>query len=127
MMKNVNIYQHIKHCFDYVEKEEKKINSINFNGVIKPPSIEFQCDAFATYAIDSDASISILSHLMSQDPTYKLLNIMPDQFDLLHPSLTKLTVQFREHSLFEQNIDDFNQLQDEINDAQFYTKIKLLL
>ena len=115
MLKKVNIYYHIKHCYEFVQNEKKKNNSISYEGLIKPPSVEIQCDAFAKIN-DDDDTISILSELLTQDPSYSLHYIIPGQFTMIHPSLSKLIIQFEERSLFEEKITDYKNLQDNLND-----------
>ena len=89
------------------------------DGVLKPPQIIFDCDNFVD-STDKDQYTSILSDLISQDTTYALHNIIPSQCEISKISLTKILIEFKENSLFENKVTDLNTLCDTLNNILIY-------
>ena len=86
---------------------------------ITPPQIIFECDNFSD-ANDKDQYSMILSELMSQDITYSLFNIKPEQCSISKISLTKILIEFKDESLFEEKVTDFGRLTDSLNNTLAY-------
>ena len=57
---------------------------------------------------------------MSQDNSYTLHNMIPDQFKISKISLTKLLIEFNEEPLFEENAKNFEKLAGKLNDILMY-------
>ena len=110
---------HIRPFIKYAEEHENDENVIHMDGVLKPPQIIFDCDNFAD-ATDKDHYSSIITELISQDITYSLHNIIPDQCDISKISLTKISIEFKENSLFEKNVRDLDKLSNTLNDFLLY-------
>ena len=119
-LKHANIHSHINPLHDYIRRQNSIKTNANPNGIRKPPKITFQCDSFAKKAFDSHAMSDILSDLTSQDVTGNLYNIIAGEFDLEHPSLTKIELQFHENSQFEIHCKDYNKLENTLNKILSY-------
>ena len=89
------------------------------DGILTPPQIIFECDNFADVN-DKDGYSTVLSDLMSQDITYSLFYIKPDECNIKKISLTKLLIEFNETSLFETKVTDFYNSINSLNNTLGY-------
>ena len=58
--------------------------------------------------------------MISQDTTFTLHNIIPNQFNISKISLTKISIEFKENSLFGKNVSDLAKLSDALNNILIY-------
>ena len=118
-LKQANIFAHIRPLIQYEDTHKNDTNIIHMDGIVKPPQIIFDCDNFVD-AVDADKYASILTNLMSQDKSYTLYNIIPEQCTFSKISLTKLLIEFKENSLFEKNVKNLDKLSEILNDVLMY-------
>ena len=120
-LKPVNLHAHISPIGEYIEQQQQNNKTLpNPAGTRKPPKITFQCDSFARSVIDSHAMSDILSELVSQDNSGNLYHLVPGQFDLRHPSITKIEIQLKENLDFEKYCTNFKNLESELNEILSY-------
>ena len=118
-LKQANLFPHIRSFINFADEHKDQSNVIHMDGILKPPQIIFECDNFIE-ANDNDAFSTILSDLMSQDVTFSLYNIKPDECKISKISLTKLLIESNDNSLFEKNVNGYIGSSISLNETLIY-------
>lgn len=104
----------ISKCLQWVDQNQSKMTPVNWTGKELPPRAIFTSDAFIG-SKDIEAWLEFISEIMSQDSTFQLYHMKIDQMSISHPVGKEIHVQFDEKSDFEQNVAEFQVLQDSLN------------